>query len=241
MTRRQCRYNIHMTLNIKNESFKSFMQNKEKRDLGVRATKDEIYTDEDEYNDLTEFFKQYYPEAFKHPIIRPFYPGGDYTDLTQYPAGCLVFDNPPFSIESKIVKFYNEHNIKFLLFAPGNSLYNMRHNISVWNGCTIHYDATAFFTQFVTNLDEEPTLHISGSLCDFMKDRFNSRHPMKKTVRDRIPDGMYYCANIQQLARAGENKTIRMKKDNYKFYTWLGDTRVFGGFIAPADSKDCTR
>lgn len=235
------RYAIRMTLNIKNESFQHFIEVKQNKTLGVRATKDEIYTDEEEYKDLTEFFSEQYPDDFKRPIIRPFYPGGDYEDLTQYPDGCLVFDNPPFSISAKIIKFYLTHNIKFLLFAPGNSLYNMRHNISVWNGCTIHYDATAFFTQFVTNLDEEPTLHISGSLGDFMRDRFNSRHPMKKTVRNRIPDGMYYCANIQQLARAGENKTINMRKDNYKFYTRLGDTRVFGGFIAPADSKDCTR
>lgn len=239
MTRRQRGYTIIMTLNIRNESFQHFIEAKRNKTLGVRATKDEIYTDETEYNDLTEFFKQYYPTAFAGPIVRPFYPGGDYTDLTQYPADCLVFDNPPFSMSSKIIKFYLTHNIKFLLFSPGNSISSIRQNISVWNGCTIHYDATSFFTQFVTNLDEEPTLHISGSLCAFMKDRFDSRHPRKKTIRNRISDGMYYCSNIQQLSRAGENKTIRMKKDNYKFYTRLGGTLVFGGFIAPADSKDC--
>lgn len=41
-------------------------------------------------------------------IVRPFWPGGDYEDF-DYPTGCVVIDNPPFSILSKIVRFYEDH------------------------------------------------------------------------------------------------------------------------------------
>lgn len=227
-----------MTINVKNESFESFLKTKQNRTLGVRATKDEIYTDEDEYNDLTEFFKQYYPTAFAGPIVRPFYPGGNYEDLTQYPDGCLVFDNPPFSIESEIVKFYNKHNIQYILFAPGNNLNNMYNGCSTWSGCTIHYDAAAFFSQFLTNLDTQPTLHISGDLYNFMRARYYTRYPAKKNVKDMIPDDCYYAGNIPAIARQGKNKTIRLVDDNYNFYRELNGVKVFGGMIAPAGKYD---
>ena len=50
-------------------------------------------------------------------IVRPFWPGGDFENF-DYPADCVVIDNPPFSIISKVVKFYAEHNIDYFLFAP---------------------------------------------------------------------------------------------------------------------------
>ena len=50
-------------------------------------------------------------------ILRPFFPNGDYEN-TIYPKNCVVIDNPPFSIVTKIVCFYIKNNIKFFLFAP---------------------------------------------------------------------------------------------------------------------------
>lgn len=38
-------------------------------------------------------------------IERPFWPGGDYENY-DYPVECVVIDNPPFSILSKICRFY---------------------------------------------------------------------------------------------------------------------------------------
>ncbi|MFR0556541.1 hypothetical protein [Pseudoscardovia radai] len=51
------------------------------------------------------------------PIVRPFWPGTDY-ERAQYPDGCVVVDNPPFSILAKIIRFYQAHGIRFFLFAP---------------------------------------------------------------------------------------------------------------------------
>lgn len=51
------------------------------------------------------------------PIVRSFWPGADY-GCVEYPDGCVVVDNPPFSILAKIIQFYQAHGIRFFLFAP---------------------------------------------------------------------------------------------------------------------------
>jgi hypothetical protein len=58
-----------------------------------------------------------------YEVIRPFYSGGDFENIN-YPDSCIVVDNPPFSIISKIVRFYIEKNIKFFLFAPHMTLFS---------------------------------------------------------------------------------------------------------------------
>ena len=50
-------------------------------------------------------------------VVRPFWPGGDFENF-DYPAGCVVIDNPPFSIMTKVVKFYEDRGIDYFLFAP---------------------------------------------------------------------------------------------------------------------------
>ena len=50
-------------------------------------------------------------------IVRPFWPGASYEDY-DYPEGCVVLDNPPFSIITKICTDYMRAGIRFFLFAP---------------------------------------------------------------------------------------------------------------------------
>ena len=89
-------------------------------------------------------------------IVRPFYPGGDY-ERFEYPAGCVVLDNPPFSILTKICEFYLEREIPFFLFAPSLTAFAGRNvvmrtchiisdsDIVYENGAVVH---TAFITSF---------------------------------------------------------------------------------------------
>ena len=44
------------------------------------------------------------------PVVRPFYPGGDY-EHADYPPGCVVIDNPPFSILTTTPKIRKRRNI----------------------------------------------------------------------------------------------------------------------------------
>ena len=88
------------------------------------------------------------------PVVRPFYPGGDYERET-YPDGCVVIDNPPFSILSQICRFYMERGIRFFLFAPSLTLFStgagkcnylpIGADITYENGATVR-------TSFITNV-----------------------------------------------------------------------------------------
>jgi len=56
-------------------------------------------------------------------IVRPFFPDGDYESV-DYPENCVVIDNPPFSIVTKITRFYLARGIRFFLFAPHLTLFS---------------------------------------------------------------------------------------------------------------------
>jgi len=88
------------------------------------------------------------------PIVRPFYPGGDY-ERFDYPENCVVIDNPPFSILAKIKDFYIDRAIKFFLFAPHLTLFSAGRGESfIITDCSITYANGAIVnTDFVTNLD----------------------------------------------------------------------------------------
>lgn len=69
-------------------------------------TNDEFYTPKRVYEVIKNWAVKRYGLEGKE-IIRPFYKGGDYKRVN-YPKGCVVIDNPPFSIGSQIVDFYLE-------------------------------------------------------------------------------------------------------------------------------------
>ena len=50
-------------------------------------------------------------------VLRPFWPGQDYREI-DYPDGCVVVDNPPFSILSQIINDYNAAGVRYFLFEP---------------------------------------------------------------------------------------------------------------------------
>ena len=91
-------------------------------------------------------------------FLRPFWPGASYESCA-YPSGCVVVDNPPFSIISKIVAFYNERGVRYFLFAPylsnigiGRGL-GCTHVIAPW--CVRFENGAEVPVSFVTNLDPE--------------------------------------------------------------------------------------
>ena len=54
-------------------------------------------------------------------ILRPFYPGGDYENA-EYPDNGIVIDNPPFSMFTKIVRWYLANDVPFFLFGNGMTI-----------------------------------------------------------------------------------------------------------------------
>lgn len=89
-------------------------------------------------------------------FVRPFWPGADY-QAQEYPPGCVVVDNPPFSILSQIIQYYCDRGIDFFLFAQAITLFNVR----ILDGvCYIPTDSDITYengakvrTGFITSLD----------------------------------------------------------------------------------------
>ena len=87
-------------------------------------------------------------------IVRPFYPGGDY-EREEYPAGCVVIDNPPFSMISKICAFYQKNEIPFFLFAQEKTLFSVgsgKHKYVCCDAKITYENGASINTGFVTNL-----------------------------------------------------------------------------------------
>ena len=80
-------------------------------------TTDDCYTPANVYAAVQSWAVQRYGLEGAE-ILRPFYPGGDY-QAADYPEGCVVIDNPPFSILSEICAWYDEHGVRYFLFCPG--------------------------------------------------------------------------------------------------------------------------
>lgn len=113
-------------------------------------TTDDCYTPDIVYDAVKEWVEDRYGPA---EYVRPFYPGGDYQKF-KYPEGCIVLDNPPFSILIQIRRWYQEHGIKYFLFAPSVSCLNTI-DCAVGVGVSIIYENKANVnTSFVTNMED---------------------------------------------------------------------------------------
>lgn len=142
----------------------------------MRNKSDEWYTPQwvmDKVFDYVEKFSG----VDKSNFVRPFYPGGDYENFI-YPEGCIVVDNPPFSIMKSIVKFYNDRKIKFFLFAPAQQCNNVLNDgltsvISMGNTKITYVngeDKLNLTTAFLTNIPEKSYMVYCRELdCEFMK------------------------------------------------------------------------
>ena len=89
-------------------------------------------------------------------IFRPFYPGGDY-QAANYPEGCAVIDNPPFSILSEICSWYDEHGVRYFLFCPGVTTFSINSGRCNYLPCgiTILFDNGAEISvSFLTNMGD---------------------------------------------------------------------------------------
>lgn len=128
-----------------------------------KKTTDDCYTPDNVYKCVADWVaKEYGVDPAR--IVRPFWPGGDYERM-EYPEGCVVVDNPPFSILSKIVAFYNAHGIRYFLFAPALTLLNVKGAQYVAACCKITYENGANInTSFVTNLERDSILRSAPEL-----------------------------------------------------------------------------
>ena len=118
-----------------------------------KLTTDDCFTPPAVYESVSEWLRRNAPVGGR-PIVRPFWPGGDY-ERFDYPPDCVVVDNPPFSIISGIARFYQRRRISFFLFAPHLTLFGAQ-GID-WTclpiGAPVTYENGAVVnTSFISNL-----------------------------------------------------------------------------------------
>lgn len=117
-----------------------------------KRTTDDCYTPPEVFDAVLGWAMREY-DIDPAAVVRPFYPGGDY-ERAEYPEGCCVVDNPPFSILSQIVAFYRERGVRFFLFAPTLTCMGIRGCGKVVAGAQVTYENGAKVnTSFVTDMD----------------------------------------------------------------------------------------
>ena len=200
----------------------------------VKKTTDDCYTPENVYEAVAEWVRREYG-VDRDRMLRPFWPGKDY-QAEEYPEGCVVVDNPPFSIRSQIIDWYCRKGIRFFLFSPALTLL-VRNGWKVCHiavGVTITYGNEAQVpTSFVTNL-EDCAMRTAPELYRAVKaaDDANRRENTGPLPKYSYPDEIVTAAIAQRWCqygvtwRVGWEDAVQIRAlDAQK----AADKHVFGG------------
>ena len=175
------------------ESYIAKFQEKEK-------TTDDTYTPPDIYEAVLNYVRSIYPMEGKE-ILRPFYPGGDY-EHAEYPEDGVVIDNPPFSMFTKICKFYSERRIPFFIFGPGLTIFSclkycsvvvVASQIKFSNGAKVKCN-------FATNLIGDTLVTISPELSEAIA-ACPSQTQKVNLPKFRYPQGLLSVSDLQTMAK----------------------------------------
>lgn len=179
-----------------------------------KRTTDDCYTPPLVYETIKDWACREYridPEK----IVRPFWPGGDYQAF-EYPEGCVVLDNPPFSILSKICKWYLDRNIPFFLFAPSLTAFSGR---SLFGRiCSIICDAEIVYengavvrTAFVTNMGGDVVARTAPELGKLVNQAVRTlrAETARHVPKYEYPDHVVTAALMQRYSRYGVEWEIR--------------------------------
>ena len=176
----------------------------------AKKTTDDCYTPDNIYDAVRDWAAKKY-EIGNAAILRPFYPGGDYKS-EKYPSGCVVIDNPPFSIISEICEWYTRKGINFFLFAPTLTLLGIMRGSAnyVACGCGVVYENGASVnTSFVTNMGRKKIV-AAADLREILDDE--NKKNLKKLHRElpkySYPDEVLTATMLCYMAAHGVSLEI---------------------------------
>lgn len=206
----------------KNETYEEFVDK-----FKPKRTTDDCYTPKQTYETIKNWaIKKLNINESK--IIRPFYPGGDYENY-DYKKDDVVLDNPPFSILSKIIKFYEEKNINYFLFAPSLTVFSTLANKK--NTCVIVTDTQICYengakvpTCFITNMANDIKIMISPDLMQDIDKANNLTKPHKKLPKYAYPDNLVTMNRLNKLCSGGQQYEL---KENIHFIRQLDSQKEY--------------
>jgi hypothetical protein len=176
-------------------------------------------------------------------VVRPFYPGGDY-ERFDYSDGKVVVDNPPFSILSKICKFYRDNNIPFFLFAPYLMIFsstsrNGAHMI-VTNSTIEYANGAQVNTSFVTSFGDDlirTAPDLANAIDETVKRvrKEQRRHPPKYAYPSEL-------LTVSRLGKIGRQVEFRVKASDVAFTRALDSQKavkkaIYGGGYLLSEAK----
>ena len=180
----------------------------------AKKTTDDCYTPAVIYEAVAKWVENEYHVSRKD-FVRPFYPGGDYK-AEKYPKGCIVVDNPPFSILAEILNFYKENGVRFFLFAPTLTLFSSSSSSSTALPCgamVIYENGASVSTSFLTNLEDRdirfkscPSLYqaVQAASDEYAKELH------KELPKYSYPDYVVTAAFVKRLSKYGIDFSVRV-------------------------------
>ena len=222
-----------LTLADENEEYRAFVEK-----FKPKKTTDDCYTPPEIYDVVADYVANRYG-LDRATFVRPFWPGGDY-EREDYPDGCVVVDNPPFSILSTICHFYIVHGVRFFLFAPSMTCLSasgrahvMETNHILCNANITYQNGAVVRTGFVTNLDTDGTVLES---CPELGDALNAKdEELRKATTASLPkyvfpDEVITAAKAQWFAaHHTPYKVNRTDCCHIAKLDAMGDKGIFGG------------
>ena len=177
-----------------------------------KLTTDDCYTPKPVYDAVVDWVNETLGPIDRTKIVRPFYPGGDYQHA-DYPDGCIVLDNPPFSIYAEIVRFYLERGIRFFLFGPHLTLKVKDADVTyVLCGQDVTYENGAVVnTSFVTNMEavKDYRIIIPVALYRAIKDADAESRDKVELSRYKHPLELWTLPVLSKIAKGDDDYFIR--------------------------------
>lgn len=208
---------------MREETYEEFVEK-----FKPKKTTDDCYTPPMTYDAVKDWAcREYGIDPGK--IVRPFYPGGDYENY-DYPDGCVVLDNPPFSIISKIARLYNERNIDYFLFAPGLTLFNIaikndKTNCIIISPSLTYENGAKVGTGFITNLGNSrvrtaPELN----MAIINANKQVEKKTKKQKTKIKYPENIVSSALLRKIAKV----PFELKNEDLRFTREANGFKIYG-------------
>ena len=180
--------------------------------FATHLTTDDCYTPPPVFDALKEWVDRRLTPLAGRKIVRPFFPGGDY-EHHDYPEGCIVIDNPPFSIYAQAVRFYLSRGIDFVLFGQGMTIKVSGADVTyIIAGATIEFENKAsILCSFVTNLAPNgERIIISPELRKALEKASDDFHHAGavELPKYKMPAELWTAATLQKIAKGDEEVTF---------------------------------
>ena len=199
----------------------------------AKKTTDDCYTPPEVFKLVLDYVNENCNLTGKR-IIRPFFPGGDFESI-EYQHDHVVIDNPPFSIISKIVRFYLNEGVPFFLFAPHLTLFGSDVDCTyiVVGGNIVYENGAQVKTSFLSNMFGDAKIIGDAGFLD----KFKELEASKKVALPKYeyPANVVTVSNIQWMIERGVS--IKIEKAHVKHCRALASQKavkkgIFGsGFL----------